>query len=193
MAEVSTFRNVIVFFDDLGIFDVVLPFLLVFTIVFAILEKSRVLGTEEIDNKKLPRKNLNAMAAFVIAFLAVASSRVVEAITQVSSHIIILLLLGVFFIMLIGAFHKESPEGTFLTNPWNIIFMVIMFVGIIGIFLNAIKADDGETWLETAWDYMVNHWSSRAVASIILLIVIIIFMWFIAGDKKKPAQGEVKN
>ena len=192
MADTSTFRNVIVFFNDLGIFDVVLPFLLVFTIVFAIFEKSRVLGSEEIDGKKLPRKNLNAMAAFVIAFLVVASSKLVETITQVSSQIVVLLLLGVFFLLLIGAFHKESPEGIFLQNPWNVLFMLIMFVGIIGIFLNAIKRDNGDTWLEAGWNFLVEHWSSKAIASIILLIVIILFMWFVTGDKKKPA-GEVKS
>ena len=35
----NVFRDVIVFFGDIGIYDVVLPFLLVFTIIFAIFEK----------------------------------------------------------------------------------------------------------------------------------------------------------
>ena len=68
MAE-SVFRGVISFFGDIGLYDVVLPFLLVFTIVFAILEKTKVFGVEEIEGKKYTRKNLNAMASFVIAFL----------------------------------------------------------------------------------------------------------------------------
>ena len=48
----TPFREVIEFFDSIGLFDVVLPFLLVFTIVFAILEKTKVLGTEDIEGKK---------------------------------------------------------------------------------------------------------------------------------------------
>ncbi len=188
MADSSTFREVIGFFGDLGIFDVLLPFLLVFTIVFAILEKSRVFGTEEIDGKKYTRKNLNAMTAFVIGFLVIASSRLVETITQVSSQIVVLLMLGVFFLLLIGPFHKESPEGVFLSKPWNIIFMVIMFIGILGIFLNAIKTKSGSTWLETGWNFLVEHWSSKIVSSIVLLIIIIIFMWFVTGDKRKVAE-----
>ena len=43
----SVFRDVIDFFFQLGIYDVILPFLLIFTIVFAILEKTRVFGTED--------------------------------------------------------------------------------------------------------------------------------------------------
>ena len=42
----STFREVLLFFEQIGIYDVVLPFLLVFTIVFAILEKTKLFGTE---------------------------------------------------------------------------------------------------------------------------------------------------
>ena len=45
MVEQSVFRGIIEFFEKIGIYDVVLPFLLVFTIVFAILEKTKVFGT----------------------------------------------------------------------------------------------------------------------------------------------------
>jgi len=48
----SPFRNTLDFFDNIGIFDVVLPFLLVFTIVFALLERTKVFGVEEIEGKK---------------------------------------------------------------------------------------------------------------------------------------------
>jgi len=57
---VSAFRGVVDFFGEIGLFDVVLPFLLVFTVVFAILEKTKVFGIEEIEGKKYTRKNLNS-------------------------------------------------------------------------------------------------------------------------------------
>ena len=67
-AHTEALRWVINFFGELGIYDVVLPFLLVFTIVFAILEKTKVFGMEEIDGKKYTRKNINAIVAFVVSF-----------------------------------------------------------------------------------------------------------------------------
>ena len=85
---VSTFRGALEFFQDIGIYDVVLPFLLIFTIVYAIFEKTKVLGTEEISGVKFAKKNLNAMVAFVIAFMVVASSKLVEIITEVSSNVV---------------------------------------------------------------------------------------------------------
>ena len=38
---VSSFRSAIDFFGQVGVYDVILPFLLVFTIMFAILEKTK--------------------------------------------------------------------------------------------------------------------------------------------------------
>ena len=76
MAEASTLRGVLGFFVDIGIYDVVLPFLLVFTIVFAIFDKTKVLGTEVIDGHKYPKKNLNAIVAFVILLSTCAMLRV---------------------------------------------------------------------------------------------------------------------
>ncbi|PIU72566.1 hypothetical protein COS79_02270, partial [Candidatus Woesearchaeota archaeon CG06_land_8_20_14_3_00_33_13] len=168
MVEQSVFRGTIDFFGRLGIYDVILPFLLVFTIVFAILEKTKIFGMEEIEGKKYPRKNLDAMVAFVIAFFVIASSKLVEVITQVSSQVVILLLLSILFLMLVGSFHKETPEGFFLPGGWNTTFMIIMFVGIIAIFLNAIKTEGGQSWLSFIMDFINTKWNTDWVASLIL-------------------------
>ena len=78
-----------------------LPFLLVFFIIFALLEKTKILGTEEIEGTTYTRKNLNAMIAFVVSFLVVASSKLVEIIADVSSQMVVLLLASVFFLLLV--------------------------------------------------------------------------------------------
>ncbi|MBI2131095.1 hypothetical protein HYU10_04995, partial [Candidatus Woesearchaeota archaeon] len=128
----SSLREIIDFFDQIGVYDVVLPFLLVFTIVFAIFEKTKALGTEEYEGKKITKRNLNAIASFVIAFLVIASSELVEIITTVSSQAVILLFLSVLFLLLVGSFYKEG-EGVFLQGRWQGIFTIIMFLGIVGI------------------------------------------------------------
>ncbi len=178
MAETSTFVSVITFFDKVGLYDVVLPFILVFTIVFAILEKSKVLGTEEVSGKEVTRKNLNAMVAFVIAFLVIASAQLVDIITTVSSQVVILLLLSVLFLLLVGSFYQES-EGGYLQGGWKTFFMFIMFIGIVLIFLGAIKNASGQSWLDIFWDYVSQGQGGDAVGSIILLIIIVLLVWFV--------------
>jgi hypothetical protein len=181
----SVFRGVIEFFVRLGIYDVILPFLLVFTIVFAIFEKTKVFGTEKFEKEEVTRKNLNAMAAFVIAFLVVASSRLVAIINETMANMVLLLMLVICFLILIGSFAKQSKEGISLEGTWKKIFMIIMFVGIVLIFLNALG------WLEPAWYYLMGHWDSNVVASILLFAFVVGMVYWITADKKpdeKPAS-----
>ncbi|MBS3057685.1 MAG: hypothetical protein J4415_03605, partial [Candidatus Diapherotrites archaeon] len=89
----SSFREALGFLDNIGVYDVVLPFILVFVIVFAILEKTRVFGVYTYpDGKEYPKKNLDSMVAFCIAFFVIASSQLVEAITKISANMVIILM-----------------------------------------------------------------------------------------------------
>src|SRR3989338_8762016 len=160
----SQLRDIITFFDAIGLYDVVLPFLLAFTIVFAIFEKTKVLGTE--DGK--PKKNLNAIAAFTISFLVIASSRLVEIITNVSANMVVLLFLSVLFLLLAGSFHKEG-EPFHLEGGYKWLFMLLMLAGIGGIFLNELETNDGKTWLEAVGDFLGGTSSDKVVGSAIML------------------------
>jgi hypothetical protein len=181
----SVLGNVIAFFDRLGVYDVVLPFLLVFTVVYGIMERSKVFGTHggTEGEEGSTKKNLNAMVAFVIGFLVVASSKMVEAVSRVSSQMVVLLLLGMFFIMTVGFFYSKEDWAKHELGWPKHAFIVIMFVSLIAIFLGAIRTDSGQTWLEYGWNWLFFYWDSAAIASIILIIGIIIFMKYITNEE----------
>jgi hypothetical protein len=179
MAEPTVLGNVILFFERIGIYNVVLPFLLTFTIMFAIFEKSKVLGTEKDGS---PKKNLNAMASFVIAFLVIASSQLVSMITRISANVVVLVLLGVFFLLLVGTFYGAGEEVK-VSGAWKTTFTIIMFVGILLIFLDAMG------WLELLWYYLSQFWTSTAVASIILIIGITVFVIAMTREPKQASGG----
>lgn len=177
------------FLNDLGMYDVVLPFLLVFTIVFAILEKTKILGTEKSPNHTIDgeamtvtRKNMNAMTSFVIAFFVVASSQLVAVINEVASQTFLLLLLVILFLMLAGVLKKEGEYE--LERGWRNFFMGIGIVTITLIFLNSLG------WLEEVYDFLVDYWDTDAISAIILLILIIIF---IAWITRSPADSRAKR
>ena len=188
MAE-TVLGGVLNFFKDLGVYDIVLPFILVYTIMFAILEKTKLFGTETVKGEAYTKKNLNAMVSFVVAFLVVASSKLVETITAISSQIIILLLLVVFFLMLIGSFVTtkditDKGVGGALDRGWRILFGVIIFIGIVFIFLDAIKLETGESWLEVFISFLLQFYTNTAVAALVLIIAVILFMYWIAKEPK---------
>jgi len=185
----SVFRDVIDFFFQLGIYDVILPFLLVFTVVFAILEKTKVFGTEEVEGRKFPKKNLNAMTAFVIAFLVVASTKLVALINTFLANVVLLLIFIVMFLVLIGAFYRDG-EDVFLDGGWRTFFMVAVLIIIILVFLNSMPTTEGSNWLSVAWFWISSNWNTNAVGSIILLIVIIVVMVLITRDRKAPPKAK---
>jgi sensor histidine kinase YesM len=188
MAEATVFRNSLEFLGRIGIYDVVLPFLLVFAIVFAILEKTRILGTEQIEGKRYTKKNINGIVAFVIAFLVVASSKLVAIINVALAQIVLLLLVSVMFLLLIGSFYKEGEE-VYLGGRWRTFMMIVMFVGVVFIFLHAIPYEDTNflTWF---WSFLANNWDASYVSAIILILFILgVFYLLLAGDRKPVGGG----
>ena len=177
-AQTSVFRGTIGFFETLGVYDVVLPFLLIFTLVFAMLEKTKIYGQENIGGKDYTRKNLNAMTAFVAAFFIIASTQLVAIVNTVVAHTVLLLLLSICFLLLAGSFHSGKEEFFLKDKMWTTIFMWIMFVGIILIFLNAVG------WLDIIWESLFFRFDSVTVSSIVLIIVIVVFMVYVTRDKK---------
>jgi len=179
------------FLDQLGLYDTLLPFLLVFTIIFAVLEKSRIFGTEKIGGEEMPRKNLNAMTAFVIGFIVIASTNLVAAINEAVANMILLLILAFSFLLLVASFSEQKENKPFyLEGAMKWIFVVIMFVGVILIFLHALKIESdlcpggGQcTWLDVTWGFLTGSWNSALVGSVILLAIIGLFIWYITkGD-----------
>ena len=185
MAQQSVFRGVISFFDQIGVYDIILPFLLVFTIVFAILEKTKVLGIEEIDGKKTTKKNLNAMVAFVTAFLVIASTQLVAVINQVMANIVLLLILAISFLLLVGVFFGDNEFTLKEFKGWTSFFMFMMFIGVVVIFLNALE------WLEPIFDFFRN-WNTEWAATIIFLMIILGAIWYVIAEPK-PAKTESKE
>ena len=178
----SDFRETIGFLNELGLYDVVLPFLLVFTISFALLEKTRVLGSDEVENVKHSKKHLNSLASFVISFFVVASSRLVEIITEVSANVVLLLLGGFFFLLLAGTIGMtRDSQSYFLENTkFRSLGLGIMFVGLVFIFLNAIKSG-GKSWLEIAFTWLSRFSSDVSVSAIVLVLIIVGFMYYVGG------------
>jgi len=180
----TPFREILEFFTRIGVFDVVLPFLLVFTIVFALLERTKVFGTEKVEGKEYTKKNLNSAAAFVIAFLVIASSELVGIITAVSSKFVVLLFLVVLFLLLVGSFFQEKPEGVFLEGGWKTLFMIIIFIGLGFIFLDALGL------LEDVTSFLSGTSSGELVGSVILMFLIVMFIVFITQEKQTAKKAQ---
>lgn len=181
----STLANALSFFRDFGVFDVILPFLLVFTVVYAILQKTELLGKD--------KSNLDAMVAFVIGLLVVAATKVVGIINEALPQVMLLVVVSLSFLLMLGIFAR--PDKTFFdsigTKFMNGI-MIIFSIAVVLIFLGVIENSRGESWLEYGWNFMIDNWNGAILGSIVLFIIFIgaIFYVVSGGDKEGKKKKE---
>lgn len=196
----STLRGAIDLFNQIGLYDVVLPFLLVFTLMYAFLDKTRVLGTEKFyksdgSTLDIPRKNLNAMVAFTTGLFVVLSAQLVSIINQVLAQTVLLLLLSFLVVLTVGSFMRQQENGFSLEDqPWLMWgLMIVSVTAIVFIFLNAIKTKSGQSWLSVVFDgarAAFTSGGSQFWSAAVLLLLIIGGIIFIVRGSPLPKSEE---
>jgi hypothetical protein len=184
----SVFRESLVFFDQIGLYDVVLPFLLVFTLTFGVLEKSRIFGTEKTPDGKGPytKKNLNAMVAFCTGFFFVASAQLVALANVFIARVALILVILIMFMILVASFHPQQDDKGFHLDDKLKWLMGVVIAAVVLIFL------DGVGWLGPAWVYATSNWDSQLMGTIMLFAVMAGFILFITGNPKDK-KGDKKD
>jgi len=124
---IGPFDNVLALLQTFGFFRVVLPFLLVFSIVYAVLQKTKVLGEPD------RTKTISSIIALVMAFFFIAYTPVVNAIAVLlpqASFLLIVIVLIMMILALIGVkfetvFEKPSMWMLGLAVIVGVIFLAL--------------------------------------------------------------------
>jgi hypothetical protein len=181
----SVLRGTIDFLQDFGLFDVILPFLLIFAIIFAILEKTLILGK---DKEGMPQKNLNSIVALVVALLFVSANKAVNLIATALPNIALMIVVGLSFLLMLGIFWK-SEEFDFKSKSkgWYITFSIIMFIALIFIFLGAYEVAPGESMLSQIFDSVEGGIFQDVLVGIVVLAAVIGIIVYVTH---KPKGGD---
>lgn len=182
MAE-TAFGAVITFMEKLGFFDVILPFLLVFALVFGILEKTRIFGVEKVGDKEFPRKGINSMVAFSIAFFTVAAKQVVTSLQVSLPNVALILIIVVCFLMLAGSFMGDKPFSLEGRKYWVGFLTVVMFLAVVLIFLNSFG------WLDPIIGFFKANLNTALMPIVFIAIIVGAIAYVVGGGKK----GEEKK
>lgn len=157
-------------FESVGGFDVILPFLLVFTLVFALMEKVKLFG----DRKK----NVHVIVAFVAAAFVVAQPDIVlliQGFIPRVSMFILVLLMGLLIMGMFGL-KGEKFEG------WPLGIAIV--VAIVVIIWSLSAATSAYYW--PFYDIL----TSQDIAWLIAIGVFILVMWLIVKEPKERS-GDV--
>ena len=147
-------------FEGMGGFDIILPFLLIFSITFAVLKKMDLFG----DNKQV-----NVIVSVVMGIFLVAQRTVVETIQQFLPRVSMIILVLLMLLLVAGIFGAGSAwQGAALT--------IAAIVGVLAV-LWALGASYG-------WNVpLVEEFTRRDVATLIVVGIFVLVIWLIVRDK----------
>ncbi len=150
--------------------EMALPFILVFVLIFAILEKSKLFG----ENKH----QINSLIGLCMAFLLIAFPTPRDVVVSILPWLAVGLSVLLVFFILYGFIEGDLSKG--LPKGLKISLSVLAGLFVVGVVLFA-----------TGIDKKIPGWissSSNLIGNILTLLVIVgLIFWVIIGSKKKTS------
>ncbi|MAG45213.1 MAG: hypothetical protein CMH63_00365 [Nanoarchaeota archaeon] len=162
-------RNIVEGSQDAGVFDVLLPFLLVFAVIFAVLQKIELFGK---DNKG---KKVDGVVSLIMAAFLVSQTELVTILQgflpRISMAIVVLLML----LLVVGVFTRNSD--------WQKGMLLVGVLVSIGLVLWAIGAAAG-------WDVpFVDSITDQDIAVLLMVGVFILVIYLIVKEPGDSSGG----
>jgi hypothetical protein len=175
-------QNFIQRLDSIGLVDIMLPFLLIFTLFFAVLEKSKIFGPEG------EKRNINIVVSLIIGLIVViphatgsypSDYDVVNIMNLALPAIALVVVAVVMLLLLIGVWGGQAKwtQGSLAT--W------IFFVSLI-IVVWAFGAAAGRF---PGWDWLRGVFGEDAISIVIILLVFALIIAFITGGSRGELKG----
>lgn len=126
------FYSLIYRFESMGVYDYFLPFLLVFIVIFAILEKTYLFGSvaSKAMGDRLPKSNINAILAIVLALMVISNTEVIYLMNQYLTRVTFFIVLAVTFMLIVALFTKPGDNDKLFNGFEMSVAVVIAFVGL---------------------------------------------------------------
>ena len=167
--EQVDFMSAFYWFESVGGFDIILPFLLIFALVFALMEKVQLFGDK--------RRNIHVIVALVAGFLVVSQPNLVYLIQGFIPRVAMFILVVLMGLLVMGMFGLKGEKFT----GWPLGVAVV--VAIIAIIWSLSAATSAYYWpfygILTPYD----------IAWLIAIGVFILVLWLIVKEPKDE-EGE---
>ena len=164
------FRYVLSQWESIGLFDVILPMILIFTIVFAILKKSKILGG-------IP--GIDAIISIVVAIFSISNPAVSSFFMPIFSNFALGIIVLLSVLLFMGLVFGEKREGMY----WiGILGAVAIFIWIMSRVFSIYGVGYG---------YYPDWFSDNLIWIIPLILAVIGIVSVIASGEKKSIGNVV--
>jgi len=180
------FQNFFISLERVGFVDVLLPFLLIFTVIFAVLDKTKIMGEG--------KRNMNVAIALIFALIVViphvtgnfpAGYDPVKIINSALPSVSLVVIAVIALMILIGVFaHDRIMLG--VTAPgWIGFISVVVLVFIFG--------SSAGWWSGGFIAWIDGIFGSDILAIVIMLLVFGIIIAFVTGGGETEKRGAAER
>lgn len=178
---------------DIGFYRVFLPFILVYAVVFAILEKSKIFSGGEAERENV--RNVNSVIAFVFGLFVVASIQTVTYIQSLITNIVVFIIFILVVLMLLAFIFGDEYVQLLQDEHGKLKGWVAWTVAsiVLIVSLSVLFSVLG------VWDYVIELWneyydSEVVTTGVILLLIGGVIIWITKGDSGSGgSHGESKH
>ena len=165
------FLDIISDLEGSGFYEVVLPFLLIFAVIFAILENVKIFGR---DSKKI-----NGVVALVAGFLMIRNDMLIEFMNDILARFSVILIVVLAFLIIFGIF------GSKVENWGKGFFAFFVIVALLaGVFVLVERMGYYDITGTMDVDDFLDEYGNTVWIAIFLLVILGIIFWG-SGDTNK--------
>lgn len=156
--------------------EVLLPFLLVFTVTFGVLQKSEIFGKD--------KKQIDALVALAVGLLLVSLANAIGMIIQLVSFVSVALVVLLVFFLMVGMFTEAGKPGEVFSK----FFKGVVGIPIIIAFFVAVFSIVG-VW-DFLWEKVLVFGGDRETLVMNILFIVVIAGAIFAVLKGAGSSGD---
>jgi len=160
----------------MGVFDIILPLIMIFTIVYAVLERTKIFGPD--------KKSINAVIAIAVSFMAMQNLYITSFFKILFAQVALGLAILVALVIITGLL-----MGSKNTHSWKFIITILGFMVFVWMFSRA--ADEYQMYYGVyAFGIFTSDWWAANASWLILLAIVAIVVIAVTSSSKGDAPLE---
>jgi amino acid transporter len=193
----TLFDNAIYYLDSLGLTDIILPFVLIFTVIFALLQRVMIFKVDsgEKDGQGKPvmvgNRKINVIIALAMALITVIphvthnyqmDNDPITIINNFLPGAIVLTVVILIFLMLVGFLGGDKSAAK---SPLVGIAAIIAIIGLIAVLWRALYPTTTPQWLSFFDDPQIQ-------GLVIVILIMGIVIWAVTGEGGGKSEWQTR-
>jgi hypothetical protein len=171
-----SFEQTMTQWQNMGVFDIILPLIMIFTIVYAVLERTKIFGPD--------KKSINAVIAIAVSFMAMQNLYITSFFKILFAQVALGLAILVALVIITGLL-----MGSKNTHSWKFIITILGFMVFVWMFSRA--ADEYQMYYGVyAFGIFTSDWWAANASWLILLAIVAIVVIAVTSSSKGDAPLE---